>query len=555
MIKTLYIKNYAIIEALDLEFSDNLNILTGETGSGKSIILGAFGLILGERADTKVLLNKKAKCVVEGQFDTGRFDLTDFFRREDLDYDKNIIIRREISAQGKSRAFVNDTPVNLKVLRQLTGHLVDLHQQFQNLGLSSPEEQMKIIDAVSGVRSQLLHYQKSYKELRALQKELSDLQSAQADAIRQRDFVEFQWKELVDQSLDPVNDADLERRLAKLENAQEIASRFGQVSFYLSEGDRNIISQIKELQRQLDSVISLDEEAEGISKRLESCYIELVDIADEAARNKEKPEFDDEEINQARQRLDKINALCHKHQVQGLDGLLTLQEDFEAQLNSFADLENQIEALAKQVQLAQDHCNQIAQQLHNQRESSIPEFERQVRQLLNELRMETAAFKIRFEQTKELNTSGRSNISFLFAPNKGSEFRAIKEVASGGELSRLALITKSLVAGSMDLSTLIFDEIDSGVSGDVAQKMGELLQRLATRHQVISITHSPQVAARATRHFKVYKQTKGVKTKAEISLLNREARITEIATMLSSSPPTSTALASARELMTDKGER
>ena len=549
MIRQLDIRNYAIIEQLSLTFSNKLNILTGETGSGKSIILGAFGLILGNRADSKVLLDKGKKCIVEATFDISVYDLKDFFNTQDLDYENQVLIRREINSSGKSRAFINDTPVKLTQLKELTSHLVDLHQQFENQGINDTQEQLRMLDSLADNHKLLREYQSHFKKYKILVERRDRLRATHQNATKQRDFIQFQLDELLELDIDLLKDKELEVKLRQMDHAQDIIKNMGNLSFSLENSEQSIISMLSVIQQQIDETSRFHSGIKEISDRLESNKIELRDIADEAAQIAESLHVDAEEIAASRERLDKINLLLHKHQLQDLDSLHVLQQKFENELSSYDNIEDQLEVTQIAINNAKVKAKEKAEQLHRRRHEARPNFERDVNKLLGSLKMEYAHFKIDIAPSSDLHQQGQDRVTFLFAPNRGSEHRMIKEVASGGELSRLSLITKSLVAGSLKLPTLIFDEIDSGVSGDIAQKMGNILQGLSKKHQVISITHSPQVASRADSHFKVFKRLEGKVTKAKILALDPQERIIEIATMLSSSPPSSTAIASAKELI------
>ncbi len=549
MITRLEIRNYAIIEELILDFSENLNILTGETGSGKSIILGAFGLIMGRRADSKVLLNKSEKCIVEACFDISSYALETFFQEENLDYDEQAIVRREINSAGKSRAFINDTPVKLKQLQHLATQLVDLHQQFENQGINDVNEQIKMLDSFAGANTLQTEYRGLYQQLKQLENQQERLQMEHRNALKQRDFVSFQLAELQELDLDLDKDHNLEQYLDQMDHAQDIMTGMGELSYAIQQDDQSILTTLGAVQQRVQDLGKFHQGVQEIYDRLESVKIELADIADEAMRISEGLEIDEERLHRTRERLDQINAILHKHQLSELTAIAQLRSDFEQELSGYSNLERELEETRSEITHTRGQASAVAIKLSKKRREAKPHFEKGVNRLLQELKMEYANFRIEIASQADLLPSGQDRIGFLFAPNKGSEHRAIKEVASGGELSRLSLIAKSLVAGSVNLPTLLFDEIDSGVSGDVAQKMGQILQDLAQKHQVISITHSPQVAARADRHFKVFKTMEKNTTKAQIQTLSEEDRMVEIATMLSSSPPSSIALESARELM------
>ncbi|MCB0688147.1 MAG: DNA repair protein RecN [Saprospiraceae bacterium] len=549
MVIRLEINNYAIIEELVIDFSDRLNIITGETGSGKSILLGALGLILGKRADSKVLLNQKKKCIVEGIFSIEKYGLENFFKQEDLDYEDQIVIRREINAEGKSRAFINDTPVNLKTLQNLTTQLVDLHEQFENLGINDNLQQIRMLDAFAHAIETRVKYEQIFKDYRSELSKLSSLEDRQRDAVKQRDYLTFQLNELLEVQIDRKKDHNLEERLSELDHAEEITAVLNGLAYGIEESEMSLLSQIKELRIQLQQIERYHPDARLLQERLNQSYLEMEDIALEAKKVAEDIDLNPALANELRLRLDKLNALMFKHQVSDTEALLEIQENLDHQLQDFSDLDDEIEKTRKRLTGLRKELSTIAEELSAIRKDHITTFEKKVSALLKELKMEYAAFKVGIKKSNELLPHGQDEINFLFAPNKGSEFFEIKKVASGGEMSRLALIVKSLVAGSLQMPTLVFDEIDSGVSGDVAKKMGEILSRLSETHQVVSITHSPQVAARAHRHFTVFKESTGKDTKTKVRLLDDESRIVEIATMLSSSPPSQAAMASAKELI------
>lgn len=551
MICRLEINNYAIIESLVIDFSDQLNIITGETGSGKSILLGALGLILGKRADSKILLNQHKKCIVEGTFDISQYSLTAFFADEDLDFEEKVVIRREINAEGKSRAFINDTPVNLKTLQNLTTQLVDLHEQFENLGINDNRQQIKMLDAFAHALDLRQAYEQLFRKYKSQLTQLRHLEEKQSEAIKQRDYLQFQLEEFLELKIDLKTDAGVEDRLAELEHAEEISTVLGSLAFGIEESELSVLGQIKELKNQLQNIERFHPVARELLVRINQSYVELEDIAYEARKISEQIDLNPELANEIRARVDKINGLIYKHQASDIHNLVKIQTNLEIELQGFFNLDEEIEQLRNQIRNSERETRTVAEELSKKRKASLTIFEEKVNELLKELKMEHAAFRVSCKKSTELLPHGQDEVDFLFAPNKGNDFYEIKKVASGGEMSRLALITKSLVAGSIQMPTLVFDEIDSGVSGDVAKRMGEILHRLADTHQVISITHSPQVAAKASRHYTVYKETTDHEAKTRVRELDPEARIIEIATMLSSSPPSQAAITSAKELIND----
>lgn len=549
MIVRLEIKNYAIIESLSITYSPGLNIITGETGSGKSVLLGALGLILGKRADTKTLFDASKKCVVESEFDIRSYDLASFFEREDLDYDQHVIIRREILPSGKSRAFINDTPASLKQLQSLASHLVDLHQQFDNLGINDPNHQLQMIDALAENEKIIEEYQTQFKVFKKLKSQRESLVSQLQESLKQRDYLEFQLNEFDEIDIQIEEDQKLEQELSFLEHSEEIVTTLNEISSAIESNEHSVESILQSLCQHLAPLIDYHEGVKTLYERLESSVLELEDIAREASSMAEDTEYDPGRVAVMKTRMDKLNQLLYKHQVDDITALVSLQEEMSKQVQDYDHLEEAIASTEGEIQNTSEVLKELAKNLSKRRKNALPAFERDVNSLLKKLKMEHATFKISFDTKETLQVNGMDQIEFLFAPNKGSTFSSIKSVASGGEISRLSLITKSLVARTMHMPTLIFDEIDSGVSGDVALQMGNMLEKLAQEHQIISITHSPQVAAKAESHFSVYKMIDGDNTKAKVKKLKEADRMVEIATMLSSSPPSDAAIQSAKELM------
>lgn len=549
MIKSLHIRNYALIEGLELAFSEGLTIVTGETGAGKSILLGALGLIMGDRADTKALYDESDKCVVEGVFDVSPYNLQDFFRENDIDYDAELVIRREILPSGKSRAFVNDTPVNLKILQDLSSSLIDLHEQFDTLDIHQVSFQLRMIDALAGNKALLVEYQAKYKHFQADRRRLAALIEKSENTGREQDFLQFQMEEFNKAELIDGEQESLEEELTRLTNAEDIKRTTGAAFNYLLESEQSLIGQLQDLGNQLHQVGKVDPAVARLSEHFESMVLELQDLAGELETIAEETEYDAERIGIIQQRLDMIYRLQKKHSVTTIAELLAIQANIEAQLNSLGDLSKEIEDLREVIQAEQKDLEELALQLRMARQKVVADFESQVEDLLAQLAMPQAQLLVEFRPLEALSTTGLDDVSFLFSANKGSRPQAIKDVASGGELSRLTLATKSLVASAIPLPTLIFDEIDSGISGDVALKMGNILRRLSNQHQVLVITHTPQIASKADAHYFVYKKEKEDRTVTHVRLLNADERIRAIATMLSQNPPSESALENARELL------
>ncbi len=549
MIKHLHVRNYALIESLEIDFSEGLTIITGETGAGKSILLGALGLIMGNRADTKTLYDEEQKCVVEAQFEVSSYDLREFFRANDLDYDPELVIRRELLPSGKSRAFVNDTPVNLKVLQELSSSLVDLHLQFDTLDIHQVSFQLRVLDALAGNKDLLATYQRRFSAYQSDKRTLAELVDRNENAAKEIDFINFQLEEFNGAELQAGEQEALEEELSMLTNAEEIKQTLASAFQHLSESEQSIISQLQEIGLSLGQISRYDSRVERIYERFEGLQVELEDLTREFEQIADDTEYDAERIAGVQQRLDLIYRLESKHNVSTVEELLELQRSLQSQLDAFGDLSSEIGQLEAAIREQERELFVLAGELNQRRRDVIAGFEREVVGMLGRLAMEHAQLNVLLTNLEEPGPTGIDEVNFLFAANKGSRLQPIKDVASGGELSRLTLVVKSLVASAIPLPTLIFDEIDTGVSGDVALKMGLILRRLSDHHQVVSITHSPQIASKADRHYFVYKSIKEERTITKLRLLDGEERIRAIATMLSQSPPSPSAIENARELL------
>ena len=549
MIKSLHIRNYAIIEALEIGFSKGLTIITGETGAGKSILLGALGLVMGKRADIKSLYNLEEKCVIEGCFDIGMYNLQAFFEEHDLDYDDQLVIRREITPAGKSRAFVNDTPVTLDVLQSLSSTLIDLHQQFDNLDIHQVSFQLRLLDALADNKKLLVRYQAGYTQYQAAHRRLAELNRRNDSAAREVDFLSFQLEEFTAASLRAGEQEELEEELNRLTNAEDIKRSLASAFQQLSENELSVMVQIGQVNQSLGQVRRYDARIEQLYERLGSIMEEFKDLAQSCERIAEATEYEPERIVEAQQRLDLIYRLQKKHQVSTVAALLDIQANCQRQLDAVSDLSSEIAGLETEVQRQEKELYAQAEELSNRRHAVVGGFENKVENMLGQISMEHARMKAEFKRLDELGPNGIDEVNFLFAANKGSRMQPIKDVASGGELSRLTLVVKSLVASAIPLPTLIFDEIDAGISGDVALKMGNILHHLSSQHQVVTITHSPQVASKGDVHYFVYKRVQEERTYAEVRKLDGEERIAAIATMLSQSPPSLAAIENAKQLL------
>jgi DNA repair protein RecN (Recombination protein N) len=549
MLKSLEIQNYAIIDKLEITFPSGLAIITGETGAGKSILLGALGLIMGKRADTKVLYDQERKCYVEAVFDIKPYALIDFFTYSELEYNDETTIRREIAPGGKSRAFINDTPVTLDVIQQLCENLIDIHQQFDTQDIQQPSFQIKMIDALADNKQLLEQYSFIYKSYRNNKKKLDELITKNRNAHQEIEYLKFQMAEFNQAELKEGEQDTLETLLHKLTSAEDIKKNNTLLTHGLEEDENAIINQLQSLIYQYGSIKNLDKSYMNLYERLISVKEELSDISKDAGRIADATEYDEEQIQILTARLNLINRLQKKHGVATMDELLKVEAEIQHKLNSFSDLSNEMVGLEKEIHNQDKELRGIAQNISKNRKKIIPEFEKNVHNLLEGLSMQHAYIKVHTSNTEDLTPNGLDVINIHFAPNKGSNFLPLKDTVSGGEMSRLALCIKSLVAGATTLATLIFDEIDSGVSGDVAQKMGLILHQLSKKHQVISITHSPQIAAKAESHYWVYKTDTENRTITSMKVLSQEERVTEIAKMLSGNPPSEAARANARELI------
>lgn len=549
MLQKLLIRNYAIIESVEINFSNNLNIITGETGAGKSILIGALGLILGERSDSSVLFDASQKCITEGVFNIqGRTTLQQYLQQNDLDAEDEIVIRREVAANGKSRAFINDTPVNLSQLREFTSLLVDLHQQFDTLQLGDDDFQREVIDALTGNNVLLNDYKKAFSQYSITQKELSAAKDQQASFNKELDYFKFLFNELEEVKLEPneLEEADAELKL--LSNAEHIKSILGKIYYELNEGEQPLVQQIKSTGSQLQSLHTYHPNIPALTERLLSVQIELRDIADEVEKLNDDIRFDAERIQLLNDRLSAGYKLLKKHGVHTTAELLVIQAGLEQKLNTVLNLGADIEKLEKKLSAQLQQATKLAEALTAARQKETGPFEKKVIRLLAQVGMPNARLKVQITPAP-LSATGGDTIEFLFDANKSNRFEPLKKVASGGELSRLMLCIKSLVAISVQLPTLIFDEIDTGISGEAARQVGMIMKDLGKSHQVIAITHQPQIAARADAHFFVYKKEKGDRINTRIKLLTNEERIDAIAQMLGGEKPTAVALENAREMM------
>ncbi len=549
MLLSLSIKNYALIDSLNIDFSADLNILTGETGAGKSILLGAIGLIIGQRADSTVLRNKLEKCSAEGVFGIRNYHLQDFFRANELDYEDHTILRREITPQGKSRAFINDTPVNVSILRELGLRLIDIHSQHQSLELNEKNYQLRLVDLVAGTEETLKKYLATFKDYQSLQEKLAQILFLAEQSKKDLDYYDFQFRQLAEAKLVGSEQEELELLLEKLTHAEEIKSTFGSVFQNLSGDERSVLVTIKENLNNIGKLRIVLPEADQIFTRLEQVYLELKDIAEESLLLEDRTENNPERIALVNQRLDQIYSLQQKHRVGTIVELLQIQTDFESKINVVSSYNQEIERLKKQIQEQKTSLADLAGKISGKRKSVAETIENKVIDVLRNVGIPHAAFQVRFGQLADFSTSGVDEVGFMFSANKNQELQEIGKIASGGEMSRLMLAIKTLITDARSLPTIVFDEIDTGVSGEIAVKMGLILENMSKTVQVLNITHLPQIAAKGKHHYKVFKFDQDNQTFTSIRKLTEKERVEEIAQMLSGENFSATALETARELL------
>ncbi len=549
MLSKLEIHNYILIDQLSIDLSNQLSVITGETGAGKSIIMGALGLILGDRADSTVCRDASKKCFIEGTFLlNNKQTYQAFFTEHELDLTDEVIIRREINAQGKSRAFINDTPINLNELKQLTSQLVDLHQQFDTLTLGDTDFQRTVIDALAGVQKDLAHYQSVFHLWKDHQKQLAELISRRDEFEKTESYKKHLLEELAALQLKENELENLEQELKFLENAVSIKAQIDQSIQVLESADNPIVQQLKQIANNLDIIVKWQPEFAELLDRLKAAQIELADVANELSSWQDKIDFDDKKMVLIQDRLSEGYSLQKKHKVQSTNELISIQQQLELDLTAVLSLDEEINQLAKQVKADEKQVVELATSLTQKRNKETAPFTKNVNQLLHQVGMPNAKIKVTIDEVA-YNAYGKDKIDFLFDANNTQKFEPIKKVASGGELSRLMLCIKSLVAKSIDLPTMIFDEIDTGISGEPAKQVGLLLQGLGQARQVLCITHQPQIAAKGHAHLFVYKEQKGTNTNTFLRALSANERVQHIALMIGGDPPSKSALENAKELL------
>ncbi len=549
MLQHLRIQNFALIEETEVHLNNGLTVITGETGAGKSILLGALGLTLGSRADVSSLHDKTKKCIIEAQFNIKEYSLMSFFESNELDFEEVTTIRREITPEGKSRAFINDTPTTLSVLKELGEKLIDIHSQHETLLLKETNFQFELVDAFAQTTNLFSDYKKQFNALQKLKKQLEELTAQEIQAKKELDYFQFQFNELEEANVKVGEQQQLEEESETLENAEFIKGSLVKSSLAINGGDENIVSALALVKQQLQSVSKFGKQFNELFERINSVSIELKELSKDIDACEEDVVYDNSRLEEVNAQLDKLNRLLKKHGVNSEEELLTIKTDIEAKLQQFSSLEVAIEKTQKEITALEKQCKALAKDLSDKRQKSTAGIEQNIKTMLTSLSMANAQFKIDLKPLQALSINGQDAISFLFTANKGAEYKELHKTASGGELSRLMLCLKALLAERTALPTIIFDEIDTGVSGDVADKIGNILFAMGKTMQVITITHLPQMASKGGNHLFVYKSDSKDKTTSSIKALNKEERIAEIAKMLSTGTPTETALKNAKELL------
>lgn len=550
MLKQLYIRNFTLIDTLDIELKPGFSVITGETGAGKSIILGAIGLLLGQRADAKNIKQGADKCIIEAHFDLSKYSLEVFFENNDIEYDAHdTIIRRELTSAGKSRAFINDTPVSLAILKELGEQLVDIHSQHQNLLLNKQDFQLNVVDIIAKNNDLLSQYRTAYNKYQETKKKLENLILEIEQNRSNSDFLRFQYEELCNAKLYDGEQEELEQKQATMSHAEEIKSALYEADNSINAEIGGVLSNVKNAKNALKGIMDVYPVAQELQQRLDSCYIELDDISHEISTQLQDIDFDPAELEYINNRLDKIYELEKKYHCETINELLCKIEELKQQLDYVDNSDIVLNELKEQLDIHQKECETKASKLSQTRKKSASSIEKEISEKLVVLGMPNINFKVNIEK-KELGLYGADNVSFMFSANKNNPLQAVTQVASGGEIARLMLSLKAMISGAVKLPTIIFDEIDTGVSGKIAEKMANIMKEMGDNdRQVISITHLPQIAALGTTHYKVYKEDTSEATISKMTILNEEERIKEIAQMLSGSDISDAAINNAKELL------
>ncbi len=548
MFSRLSIQNYALIESLEMQPHAAMNIITGETGAGKSIMLGAVGLLLGNRADTKVLYNTDRKCIIEGEFNIASYNIEGLFTQYDLDFETSTLIRREITPSGKSRAFVNDTPVTLEILKDLGSHLMDIHSQHQTLQLSTSDFQLNIIDTYASNRELLESYQEKYTNYKKASKKLAELKANAERIAQESDYNTYLLKELVEANLIENEQEGLEEELKVLEHAEEIKANLVNMLALLDRNEPNISSMLQEARNLSSQISGYSENLKSISERLNESFIELTDLLHEIELQDSNLEVDMERTEALRDRISMVYHLQNKHHVDSIKGLLEIQERLEQETFLANNLESEIEQAKSSLEVAETNLKMIADKLSKKRTSTFAELQHEIAELLQQLGMPDGKIVIE-SNPKDYSENGIDDIAILFSANKGVPPSPLGKVASGGEFSRLMFCFKYILADKTALPTMVFDEIDAGISGEIALQMGSMLQTMARKHQIITISHLPQIAARGQAHYFVYKDFRDQRSVSTIKKLSEEEKVQEVAKMIGGDNPAESAIASAKDLI------
>ncbi|MEA3495812.1 MAG: DNA repair protein RecN [Bacteroidota bacterium] len=549
MLENLKISNYAIINEIEIDFAKSLNVITGETGAGKSILLGALALILGNRVDKTALHNQNSKCIIEGVFDIQKLDLQNFFDKNDLDYETQTILRREIVPSGKSRAFINDTPVKLDILKELSEKFIDIHSQHQTIRLNDTSFQLSILDAYSGTKKDLSDYKKLFKEYKKFVQKLELLEVEERKAKKDLDYFNFQLEEIEKSGLEDNENEELEKEFLVLSNAEKIRNNINHILYSVDEDEQNILDKINELKSLFSEISGFDTKIEDFFKRMESVSLELKELSIDLATYKNQVEVDEKRIDEITDRLDLINQLLTKHQFKEVAELNDYANTLRTKIDGITSLEKEISETKNVIESTFGELTEKANLISELRHSHKTSVEEKLVALLQQVGMNNARIEFKLDELEEFNDYGKDRLNIFFSSNTGIPLQPINKVASGGELSRLMLCIKYILVGTALLPTIVFDEIDLGISGEIAIKVGEMLGKLSNNHQVISITHLPQIAAMGKEHFLVYKTTENEQTNTKIKKLNKKEKIGELAKMIGGESAGEKAYQSSKELI------
>jgi len=552
MITRLIIKNFTLIDSLDIEFHPGFSVITGETGAGKSIILGAIGLLMGQRADSKSIRGGADRCVIEAHFDLSKYNIRSIFEENDLDYEDECIIRRELTASGKSRSFVNDTPAPLNVLKILSEHLLDIHSQHQNLLINKDDFQLNVVDIIAENKKILIDYKENYHNYQKALRELEEVKEQIEANKKNYDFIKFQYNELNDANLQPGELDTLEQKSKKMAHSEDIKTALYSIDDAMNNDNNGILTALKNAVSSLDKIKDVMPDAIQLEERINSCNIELKDVSQEIARGLESVDFDPAEADMVNSRIDKLYNLLQKYSTNTIDELIEKREQLKNELNIIDNGEGKIEELQAAVDSQKKKCTLLAEKLSKARHDASKKIEKEMVSKLKPLGLPNVKFKVDINK-KEISADGYDQVQFLFSANPGGELRPVSQIASGGEIARVMLTLKAMISGTIKLPTIIFDEIDTGVSGKIAEQMGIIMKEMGNSdRQVISITHLPQIAAKGTTHYKVFKEQNADDTNSRMVMISGEERVQEIAQMLSGSEVTDAAINNAKELLATK---